>query len=428
MRALYRMSLVHNLLNQDENEWRTDEGAVQDQGFVLRIRGCERNITGLRIRNAVWPWASKRFKVAAALKFTGPWINLVEAELKKTDSVITFHFSQPLETKFLRFDLLSFFSQRGGGLNFFSLIAECEALPQPEVVYSTSYITSMGVTVDEHRIEGIFTDGGYTWLTKDKFTGHGFTIKPSACVTNIVGVRVKNNPGPERATRSFRVLVLRESGPWEQMLEAELENPLPAEAPEPTLQTILFREAVEVQFLRFDLVSYWGSFGGGLDYFEVVTVSDLCQSIEMDNCPPYDCGTPAPTIENHAGVNCQCSHNCTEPVVGGGLGETATIAITATFSVLLLALLICLFLFCCRRWILSRTFKDDINTAYGIYPENEDTVEMKAVDQNAENDQKVAGGEETSSRQVSGYQENEYDKMYSDENQENNYDNMYTAK
>ena len=78
-----------------------------------------------------------------------------------------------------------------------------------------------------------------------------------------------------------------------------------------------------------------------------------------------------------------------------------------------------------QRWILSRTFKNDINTAYEIYPENEDTVEMKAVDQNAESDQKVAGGEETSSRQVSGYQENEYDKMYSDENQENNYDNMY---
>ena len=118
-----RMDLVHNLLNQDENEWRTDEDTTQDQGFVLRIRGCERNITGLRIRNAVWPWASKRFKVSGALEYTGPWINLVEEELKKTDSVLTFHFSQPLETKFLRFDLLSYFSQRGGGLNFFSLMA-----------------------------------------------------------------------------------------------------------------------------------------------------------------------------------------------------------------------------------------------------------------------------------------------------------------
>merc|ERR1712037_397066 len=57
------------------------------------------------------------------------------------------------------------------------------------------------------------------------------------------------------------------------MLEKELENPLPAGAPAPTLQTILFREAVDVQFLRFDLVSYWGNLGGGLDYFAVITVS-----------------------------------------------------------------------------------------------------------------------------------------------------------
>ena len=136
----------------------------------------------------------------------------------------------------------------------------------------------------EHRIEGIFTDDGNNWLTKDKFTGHGFTIKPSACVMSVVGVRVKNtahvpegHSQPIRATRSFRVLVLREIGPWEQMLEKELENPLPAGAPAPTLQTILFREAVDVQFLRFDLVSYWGNLGGGLDYFAVITVSgNLC--------------------------------------------------------------------------------------------------------------------------------------------------------
>ena len=97
---------------------------------------------------------------------------------------------------------------------------------------------------------------------------------------SVVGVRVKNaahapegHSQPIRATRSFRVLVLREIGPWEQMLEKELENPLPAGAPAPTLQTILFREAVDVQFLRFDLVSYWGNLGGGLDYFAVITVS-----------------------------------------------------------------------------------------------------------------------------------------------------------
>ena len=98
---------------------------------------------------------------------------------------------------------------------------------------------------------------------------------------SIVGVHLKNIKHrttqahlPSRATRSFRISgVLRESGPWEQLLEAEFENPLPEGAPAPTVQTLYFKEAVEVQYLRFDLDTYWGNWGGGLDYFSVITVS-----------------------------------------------------------------------------------------------------------------------------------------------------------
>ena len=102
---------------------------------------------------------------------------------------------------------------------------------------------------------------------------------------SLAGVRVKNVAHvprgftqPTRATRSFRVSgVLRDSGPWEQLLEEEFENPMPYGAPAPTLQTLYFKEAVEVQFLRFDLDSYWGDFGGGLAYFSVIMVSgNLC--------------------------------------------------------------------------------------------------------------------------------------------------------
>merc|ERR1719237_1968051 len=105
---------------------------------------------------------------------------------------------------------------------------------------------------------------------------------------SIVGVHVKNiahrdrttsQDPPLRATRSFRISgVLRESGPWEQLLEEEFENPLPEGAPAPTVQTLYFKEAVEVQSLRFDLDTYWGIFGGGLDYISVITVPDLCRS------------------------------------------------------------------------------------------------------------------------------------------------------
>ena len=63
------------------------------------------------------------------------------------------------------------------------------------------------------------------------------------------------------------------------------------------------------------------------------------------------------------------------------------------------------------RWILSRTFKDDINTDYGIYSENGDGVVMEAVDWNTEYEQQE---DQAIGRQVS-QNENEYDRMYEPE-------------
>ena len=204
------------------------------------------------------------------------------------------------------------------------MFSECKGLPQPEVVWSTSYINRQGYTRPEYKVEGIFTDGAKYWLAKDHYTGHGFTIKLSACKMNVVGIRVKNIAHDNglsltRATRSFRVSgVLKDSGPWEQLLDEEFDNPLPDGAPAPTLQTFYFREAVEVQFLRFDLDSYW-NISGGLDYFAVITVSgNLClhliQLLQTDlcgsDCLPHYCGSPAP-VWKPDGVNCQCNQKCT---------------------------------------------------------------------------------------------------------------------
>ena len=146
------------------------------------------------------------------------------------------------------------------------------------MVWSTSYVYK-GSPVPKYIVEEIFTAGGNYWLANNQYTGHGFTIKLSTCKMSIVGVRVKNiahvNRGQTtRATRGFRVSgVLWDSGPWEPLLEEEFQDPMPEGAPAPTIQTFYFKEAVEVQFLRFDLDSYWGSTGGGLDYFSVITVS-----------------------------------------------------------------------------------------------------------------------------------------------------------
>ena len=66
-----------------------------------------------------------------------------------------------------------------------------------------------------------------------------------------------------------------------------------------------------------------------------------------------------------------------------------------------------------QRWILSHTFKRDINTDYGIYPENEDDIVMEAVDRNMEYEQHAPAREERNERQVSGRNwEEMYDRMY----------------
>ena len=66
------------------------------------------------------------------------------------------------------------------------------------------------------------------------------------------------------------------------------------------------------------------------------------------------------------------------------------------------------------RWILSVTFKRDINNDYGIYPESGDVV-IEAVDRNFEYEQQAAGREDQAiARETSDYEnwEDEYDKMY----------------
>ena len=87
-----------------------------------------------------------------------------------------------------------------------------------------------------------------------------------------------------------------------------------------------------------------------------------------------------------------------------------------------------------QRWILSVTFKRDINNDYGIDPESGDVV-MEAVDRNDEYEQQAAGGQDQANgNQVYQYENwedvYEYDNMYEGqvherENQENEYDKMY---
>ena len=62
------------------------------------------------------------------------------------------------------------------------------------------------------------------------------------------------------------------------------------------------------------------------------------------------------------------------------------------------------------RWMLSHSFKDDINTNYGVYQD----IVMEAVDWNMEYEQQAPSCPERNESQNSGCQnwEETYDKMY----------------
>ena len=128
-------------------------------------------------------------------------------------------------------------------------------------------------------MEQTFIDNGDNWLASTGYTGHGFTIKLGDCKLNLAGIRIKNTVNGEyrnRATRMFRVFGLQKGNSrwnWVQLLQAEFEDPLSDGAPPPELETFYFNEVVHLQLLKFYLDSFWGTLGGGLEYFEVITVS-----------------------------------------------------------------------------------------------------------------------------------------------------------
>ena len=71
-----------------------------------------------------------------------------------------------------------------------------------------------------------------------------------------------------RAVKGFQVLgSMSKTGPWEPLLEGELVDTRGKPA---SLLNFTFDELVQVQFLKFDLVSYWGQYGGGLQYFAAI--------------------------------------------------------------------------------------------------------------------------------------------------------------
>ena len=112
---------MHNVLSPDEGEWLADEESTGDQGFILRTRGCKRKITGFRIQNAAVLHASKSFRVSGASDFNDRWNNLLQGIFEENSLGVTFHLNQPVEVRFVKFEVLSSNGGRGGGLQSFTL-------------------------------------------------------------------------------------------------------------------------------------------------------------------------------------------------------------------------------------------------------------------------------------------------------------------
>ena len=151
-------------------------------------------------------------------------------------------------------------------------ILECEGPLQPEVVQSTaliSFFPASSVLILGKQDGLLGNDSFNFWLAESqKTTGQGFTLKVDNCARLIAGCQIRNKGKGMNfnwATKGFRVSGgLNESGPWNTLLEDEL---IDTRGKAASLLNFTFEEPVEIKFLRFDLVSYWGTVGAGLQYF-----------------------------------------------------------------------------------------------------------------------------------------------------------------
>ena len=109
------------------------------------------------------------------------------------------------------------------------------------------------------------------WVAERGTTdGQGFTLRLDFCKRLIAGCQIKNmgNWYDGQNTKDFRVLgSTNKNGPWDPLLVSQLVDPRENSA---SLLSFTFEEPVEIQFLKFELLSYWGDWGGGLQYFAAI--------------------------------------------------------------------------------------------------------------------------------------------------------------
>ena len=163
-------------------------------------------------------------------------------------------------------------------------ILECGGELKPEVVQSTTFSSLYPArsVLFLAEVDGAEDNGKANfWLAEEqKTTGQGITLKVDDCTRLVVGCQIKNK-GKEVisgvwnnwwSTKDFRISgSTNVDGPWETLVEDQLVDTTFSGGKKPALLlNFTFEDPVQIQFLKFDLVSFWGSAGGGLQYFAAI--------------------------------------------------------------------------------------------------------------------------------------------------------------
>ena len=161
------------------------------------------------------------------------------------------------------------------------LPSDCEGPLNPKVVQSTSrnravFPASSVLILGEEDAKMANGKANYWLAEHGKTTGQGFTLNVDSCKRWISGCQIKNkgkgSSGTLYATREFKVSSSKnKNGPWQTLLEEELVDTTGGKAA--SLLDFTFDQPMEVQYLRFELVSYWGQYAGGLQYFAPIPAS-----------------------------------------------------------------------------------------------------------------------------------------------------------
>ena len=166
-------------------------------------------------------------------------------------------------------------------------ILDCEGPLQPRVVQSTEHsfgqfpASSVLILAEEDSYLPLANGKRNYWLAENrKTTWQGFIMRVDRrssymqiCKRMITGIQIKNTRNGEArtyGTNKFQVSGSEnETGPWKTLVQDHLDDPTNSSGPIP-LVNFTFEEPVQIQYLKFDLISYWGAGGGGLQYFAAI--------------------------------------------------------------------------------------------------------------------------------------------------------------